>query len=131
MADDAEAAALGYLASHEWSRPVSRILLEGEVPGSASIFQVLFAEPVWGTDDALWVVVGDLPSAYMVLEAGETAAQVLMSYCELMEDWVHAVRTGGDLSMVFPVRADPSGAAADRLEARVAALREEMLDHLD
>lgn len=47
-----------------------------------------------GTPGALWVVAGDLPSAYLVTDAAPTATATaaLAIYCSLMQDWVEAVR---------------------------------------
>jgi hypothetical protein len=126
-----EAEALAYAASFDWSPPLDEISHVDGVPGIVSVFQVKFLEPIRGShDDRLWIVVGDLPSAYLVVEAGDGAQEVLYEYCNLMEDWVVAVRAATDLNQVFPVRAEPTLEMADLLNRRIALLRQTVIPWL-
>ena len=106
-------------------------LLEG-IGGVVAVFKVDLREAIGnGQDRSLWVVVGDLPSVYLVMHELNSGHEVLDLYCELMEDWVHAVRSGADMSGVFPFAVEVSGASADMLEARIAVLLGEVLETLD
>jgi hypothetical protein len=126
-----ETEALGYLASFDWCPPVDDLSYAGGVPGVVSLFQVKFFEPVSGTaDDKLWIVVGDLPPAYLVVEPADTAKDVVSEYCDLMEEWVLAVRAKGDLSDVFPVRAEATEEMANMLSTRISLLRGEVIENL-
>jgi hypothetical protein len=97
------------------------------VGGLIALFLVEFPRKINGTDDRLWVVVGDLPSAYLVVEPDDSAADALERYCGLMEEWIVAVRDGGDLSKVYPVTAEPTPENAELLERRVAFLLAEII----
>ena len=126
-----ETEALGFLSSFAWCPPVDDLSYAGGVPGIVSVFRVRFIEPIQGaTDDKLWIVVGDLPSAYLVVEEGDTAKDVVREYCDLMEDWVLAVRAKADLANVFPVRAEPTEEMASMLSTRIALLRREVIETL-
>jgi hypothetical protein len=79
----------------------------------------------------LWIVVGDLPSAYLVVVPPDSPQSALERYCSLMEEWVAAVRIGGELSDVFPVRADPTIENATMLAERIAFLRREIIPDMN
>lgn len=77
----------------------------------------------------MWVVVGDLPTAYLVVEPEDSPAQALERYCDLMEQWIASVRDG-QLSEVFPVSAEPTLENADALEKRIAFLLAEIIPRM-
>ena len=132
MGDDAEDTALldngrsaaRYITSFAWCPPIGSMYLAYGVGGIVAVFLCDFAQKIANSDKQLWVVVGDLPSAYLVVEPGDGPTEVLESYCDLMQQWVFAVRSSGDLSKVFPVGAGPTPEHAEMLEQRIATLRE-------
>lgn len=83
--------ARGYVTSFKWCLPIKAMYLADGVGGVVALFLVEFEGKVGGTDDRLWVVVGDLPSAYMVVGGPVNAKEALEAYCELMDDWINAV----------------------------------------
>jgi len=78
----------------------------------------------------LWVVVGDLPNAYLVVEPNASPAVVMEQYCSLMEDWIAAVRDGTRLREVFPVAAEPTTENALQLERRIAFLLQQIIPRM-
>ena len=128
---DAEAEARAYITSFSWCPAIRSISYADGVPGIVCIFCAIFENTIKGcSDDQLWIVVGDLPSAYLVAEAGDNAREVLSVYCELMEDWVAAVRAKHSLADVFPVRAEANEELAEVLHGRISFLRQEIIDTL-
>lgn len=119
--------AYGYITSFPWCLPVTAGYLAGGVGGIVALFLFEFGGKVGGTDDKLWVVTGDLPSAYMVVNPYDNARDALESYCLLMDDWVKAVRSGGSFEDVFPVSAARTEEHAAMLESRLEYLREEIM----
>ncbi|MCW3116488.1 MAG: hypothetical protein JWM28_570, partial [Chitinophagaceae bacterium] len=105
----------------------SSIYLADGVGGIVAIFLVKFTHKIQDTDDRLWLVVGDIPSAYLVVESNDTPAKVLEEYCQLMEEWISAVEISGDLQGVYPVDAAPTIANAEQLKERVYLLRKEIV----
>lgn len=81
-------------------------------------------------DEQLWVVVGDLPSAYLVTDVSPDAIAALGVYCELMEDWANAVLQETPLNEVFPVSARPTVENAHALLTRVKCLRDGIIPML-
>jgi hypothetical protein len=57
--------ATDYLKSFRWCPPIEQIYLGCGVGGVVAVFLFHFRERIQGTDEWLWVVVGDLPSAYL------------------------------------------------------------------
>lgn len=116
-----------YVTSFAWCPEIKQAHLASGVGGLAAVFLFEFKTRIKGTDDKLWVIVGDLPSAYMVVEPNEGPADALEKYCELMEDWIQAVRVSAKLDDVFPVAAEPSLENAVILEKRIAFLLAEII----
>jgi hypothetical protein len=121
---------LVYLRSHRWAPAVEQAWLAYGIGKIVALFLVEFVEPVGGAESCLWIVVGDLPSAYFVVERARNAANALEVYYELMDDWIGAVRCGEGLPDVFPVEAAPTAENADQLEWRLAFIREEIIPAL-
>lgn len=115
-----------YITSFKWCLPITAMYLADGIGGVVAIFLVEFDGKIGGTDDRLWVVAGDLPSAYMVVEPDSPRA-ALEAYCLLMDDWVAAVRGNGDFKDVFPVTAARTEEHAGMLQRRLAFLRKEVV----
>lgn len=116
-----------YLTDQKWCTPIRERFIGYSRPGLVGLFLVAFEEPVAGTEACLWVVVGDLPAAYFVLDGIPTPVKALDAYCSLMEDWVEAVRRGSDLEEVFPVDAPATARNAESLLRRMDFIREEIM----
>lgn len=120
-----------YLTSHDWCPPIRSLYLAHGVGGVVALFLVEFSHKIQGSpDDALWLVVGDLPTAYFVVENTTSVRAALESYCSIMDDWVSAVRDERNLEEVYPVEADPTEANASELESRLQFLRNEIIRNL-
>jgi hypothetical protein len=122
MARDARA----YIESFEWCPPISRVSLGYGVGGVLALFRFEFAYAIEDTDSELWVVVGDIPSAYFIYEGNEDKAVALECYCALMEEWALAVRDGDPVDECFPVDFEPTVENAEELISRVAFIRNEL-----
>jgi hypothetical protein len=123
MADQARE----YIQAFRWCPPIDAMYFGDGVGGLVAAFLVVFHEKIQRTDDELWVVVGDLPSAYMVVEPDETPTQALAKYCSLMEDWVIAVRGSCPPDDVFPVPVPATQENATQLYRRISFIRKEIV----
>lgn len=119
-----------YIQSFAWCPPISAAYLASGVGRIVAVFLFEFSRKIRETDDRLWVVVGDLPSAYLVVEARDSPADALERYCVLMEDWIAAVRDSEKLRDVFPVSAEPTLENAESLERRIAFLLAEIIPRM-
>lgn len=91
---------------------------------------VLFEiEPERGADPWIWVVGGDVPSAYMEFddEITPTAVGALDVYVGLISDWADAVTAGASLDEVFPVDAEPTMANVELPRGRLSFIRNRVI----
>ena len=87
----------------------------------------LFMQPAIGeshVDEWLWVVVGDVPSAYLVIDDCKTPSQALDGYIWEMSKWVELAKQGHISDEVIPVNAPATPEYAEMLEGRLKVLRE-------
>lgn len=119
--------ATNYLKSHKWCPEIEKIYFGFGIGGIVAVFLFKFVEKIQRTDEFLWVIVGDLPPAYLVIDNSPTPKEALEGYCELMEDWVNAVRNGTSLKEVYPVAASPTLEHAKMLSSRIELLRNDIL----
>lgn len=118
--------AVGYVSEQNWCSRVLEARLGLGVGGIVGVFFVTI-EPLGEVDANIWVIVGDLPFAYLVPDASTTAEDALATYCALMEQWIDAVNAGSGLEGVFPIDAPATQPNADALRTRVEFLRREVL----
>jgi hypothetical protein len=119
--------ATNYLQAFRWCPPIDQIYLGYGVGGVVAAFLFHFAEPIQGTEQWLWVVTGDLPTAYFVIDQAPDPASALEGYCQLMEDWARAVLEARSLDDVFPVKAKPTPDNAKSLLSRLDFIRTELI----
>jgi hypothetical protein len=125
LAERAEA----FVADFAWCERVKRCSLAFAVAGVVGVFRIdLVPAAGRGADSAVWAIVGDIPSAYIVLEDGDTWQDALRGYVEEMERWVDAVRLGASIETLIPVTASPTREHADILAGRLAFLREHLIE---
>ena len=119
-----------FLEGLRWTPPIADLILAFGVAPIVALFLVRFERGIEGEgngDTEIWVVVGDLPSAYFVVEACPRPAEALAVYCELMENWANNVIAGGDLSGSYPVSIEPTVEHAEMLKGRVRFISEKMI----
>jgi hypothetical protein len=120
--------AMRFVQGFRWAPPIERLYLAWGVPGILCLFLVKFGRPIAGNpDDELWVVVGDLPTAYFVTEGNPDPHAALEAYCWLMENWADAVLAGEDLSQQYPVGVEPTEEHAKMLKSRLGFIDEKFL----
>ena len=116
-----------YISSFSWAPPIVERTCCFGIGDIMAIFMFKFARPIDETTDRLWVIVGDLPSAYLVVDDADDARQATERYCDLMQNWCEAVEHEGNLSEVYPVRAPSTKENADLLRKRILFVRDELL----
>ena len=84
-----------------------------------------------GTDDHVWVIVGDLPPAYIGILSAPSAHSALDLYIKLMEEWASKVNNGEDISDCYPVNVPATKEYADMLTTRMNLLKEDHLPLLE
>ena len=80
-----------------------------------------------GADSHVWVIVGDLPAAYIDVLNAHSAHRALELYIQLMEEWASKVNNAEDLSDCYPLNVPATQEYANMLTSRMNLLKE---DHL-
>jgi len=87
-------------------------------------------EPAFdGVDEYIWIIVGDIPPAYITCEKSPNAACALDGYIGAMEEWVNAVHDGKPVDDLIPVNASPTKEFAAMLDERLKFLDKEILSN--
>jgi hypothetical protein len=111
-----------FLSEFSWCRQIEESYFGFGYSGIVAVFlfKILPSRP--GVDDWLWVVVGDVPPAYLVTEANLTPDLALDSYIREMNKWVSAARAGRPVQDLIPVGVPPTQENAAALGRRLRAL---------
>lgn len=120
--------AQAYLGSMSWCDRIVNGWL-GEAWGY--ILGAFYFEMVPSQPDVLsfiWIVVGDVPPAYISDEYASTSLEVIEGYVAEMQEWVDRVLSGRPIDdSVIPVNVPPEKVWAERLGARLNLIRSEVL----
>jgi len=117
-----------YLNSFSWcEKIVSGALAEGF--GYIICIFLFEIEPSEnsGADESLWIIVGDLPYAYLDTIQYKTTHEALDFYCFLMNEWIDHVRMGKSLEACYPVNVEPTLEHANMLDTRIKLIESEFL----
>jgi hypothetical protein len=121
-------AAKGFLLQFRWCREVVDLKVGIAAPGVVAVFLAQIATDSADVDDFVWVVVGDLPPAYIVLDRAPDSRRALSCYADEMDRWVHAVEAGQAVQGLIPVDGAATVRNAEALKVRLAFLRSEILN---
>jgi len=125
MADEARS----YLSGFNWCPPIINLYLAFGIGGVVGLFLAELEAKIDDQDGFLWVIVGDIPTAYLVADS-TTPYEALETYCSLMDDWAEAVESGSSLEQVFPVAAKPTPENASMLRKRLSFIKKSVLPSL-
>lgn len=123
MANDARE----YLLSFEWCKEIEKGWFGWGVGGVCAVFLFRIVPSKRKVDRWLWVVVGDLPSAYLVVDESPTPLKALETYVELMQEWITAVKSGESIDNCIPVYAPATPKNADLLQRRLDFINKRFL----
>ena len=125
MADDVRV----YLSGFNGCPQIRNLYLAFGIGGVVCLSLAELEDKIDDQDSFLWVVVGDLPTAYLVADS-TTPYEALETYSSLMADWADAVESGASLDDVFPVDARPTSVDACILRRRLLFLKDNVLPSL-
>lgn len=119
--------ARSFLEGFGWCSGVRALYGGMAVPGIVAVFFAEITPGEAGVDQTLWVVVGDLPPAYLVVDRAPNSKAALTIYIENMRRWVDAVRAGEPTRGLIPVNAEATTESADMLASRLDFLEREIV----
>jgi len=113
-----------FLSSFCWCRRIEESFFGFGYAGIVAVFLFKIDPAREGIDDWLWVVVGDIPPAYLVTEENLTPDLAVEGYIQEMSRWVEAAKEGRPVKDLIPVNAAATQENAEALEKRLGALKE-------
>ena len=121
------ASAVSYVKQFDWCLAVAETLFGFGIGGVVAVFLVRIVPAIEQVDDVVWVVVGDLPSAYIVADDSSTPMAALSAYIAEIRRWIRAAASGESVADLIPVHQDPTPAMAIALQNRMDFLEREVL----
>jgi hypothetical protein len=111
-----------YLASFRWCRSISEMYFGDGIGKIVGLFLCRIVPSENGVDEWLWVVVGDIPPAYLVTDLCKNPAQALDAYIEEMSKWIELAREGKSSEDVIPVNRPATPEEGERLRIQLELL---------
>ena len=115
-----------YLEGFDWCKAVGPAYWGGGVGKVFGIFLFQIEPQSADVDRWLWVIVGDIPPLYLVLDECRSPSEALDTYLELMGQWVDLARQGRISPDIPPTGVEPTLEWAEELEGRLAFIRAEI-----
>ena len=120
--------ATDFLTAFRWCASVKESFLAFDCGYILGVFLFRIEPRLLGVDDTLWIVVGDVPSAFLVCDDAPDWHRALQCYVREMQRWVGAVRSGSGLDGIIPVRVSPTPEHADMLASRLKFIQDHFID---
>jgi hypothetical protein len=120
--------ATNFLKGFSWCSGVRESYLAFDIGHPLGVFLFCIEPRIVGVDDTLWVVVGDVPPAFLVCDDAPDFKSALQCYVSEMQRWVEAVRAGGEFGDIIPVNVSPTQEHAEMLSGRLSFIRRHVLD---
>jgi hypothetical protein len=119
---DLASTAKEFLTSFRWCQSVSEIYFGDGVGKIVGIFLCRIGPAERGVDEWLWVIVGDIPPAYLVTDDCKSPGEALGRYVEEMSKWIALAREGKSSEDVIAVNVPPTPEWAEKLRRRLEML---------
>jgi hypothetical protein len=122
-----EAEVRAFLTAFKWCGSIRELYFGDGIGDVVAVFLARIEPWGLGVDEYLWIVVGDLPPAYLVVDDCPTPKAALRGYIAEMREWVAVAEENGDPSGVIPVNVPATPESASALRARLDALENDIL----
>ena len=118
--------AKGYLQFFDWCLEIRESYIGMLYPGILAIFLFRIV-PGDNADEWIWIIVGDLPPAYLTVDTCPNPATALDGYIGAMQEWVDAALEGRSVADLIPVNVSATREHAEMLQSRLEFLDERFL----
>jgi len=119
-----------FLCFYSWCKDIKHGYVGILVPGVVGLFLFEIVPSKTDVDCWVWVVVGDIPPAYITCEDSPNPACALDAYIGAMSEWVTAASAGDSVENLIPVNAPATPEFASLLDKRLKFLDERVLNKL-
>jgi hypothetical protein len=118
-----------FVESFAWCKRVLGAYLGLGVGQIVAVVLVRILPAKRNVDPYFWIVVGDLPPAYLVTDDAPNPACALKAYIQEMRRWVNAVRQRRSVTNLIPVNVPPTLNYAEQLAERLDVLEFDFLSY--
>jgi len=119
--------AIAFMKSQKWCSRVLRGWMDRGWGIRIAIFYFYFEPAYKDIPQNIWVIVGDLPPAYIDAEDNPNGACALDGYVFEMQKWVDAVIAGESVDDLIPVNVPPTKKYAKMLQHRLNIIKKDIL----
>jgi hypothetical protein len=133
MGDSAESVrqflgeARGFLQFYKWCEEIREEYVGIFIDGVIGVFLFRITPSSVDVDEWIWVVVGDVPPAYLTCDQCPNPASALDGYIGAMREWVDAARKSKSVAELIPVDVPATPANAEMLSKRLSFLNDRVL----
>jgi hypothetical protein len=122
--------AIRYVRSFPWCIELHETYFSDGVGGVVALFLSCVTIRQAETPEWIWVIVGDLPSAYMEFEPSHSPRAALLRYIEGVEEWLAASEEERPSANLIPIDVPPGTEFIDMPQGRIETLRSLVLPNL-
>lgn len=119
--------AVRFIEYYDWCSRIVSTYIGIVYPGIIGVFLFNIIANRKDVDEWVWVIVGDLPPAYITCEDCPNPATAIDAYIGAMLDWVSAASVGDSVDKLIPVNVLPTKGNASKLKLRLEFLDEKIL----
>jgi len=119
--------ARAYLESFDWCAGIVEAWFGLGVGRVVAVFLFKIIPRPAEVDEWIWVIVGNLPPAYIVIDDAPNPACALNAYMIEMKSWIAAIKSGSSVADLIPVNAPPTIDNTNDLEGRLGFIKREIL----
>ena len=118
-----------FIESFKWYGKIRNVYFGLGVADVIGVFLFELAPVSEDVDRFLWVIIGDVPPAYIVIDNAPNPACALKIYVAEMNGWADAVNAGKSIDQNIPVSGAPTKKNAASLKKRLAFIEREILQY--
>jgi hypothetical protein len=120
-----------FITRFKWCKRVARAYFGCGMADLVGVFLFQIEPNLPTIDPHMWVVVGDIPSAYLVIDQAKNPGAALRIYIGLFREWIAAVKSGRSVETLIPANVASTEDNAERLESRLNFLEEVILPQIE
>ena len=122
-----ESVARDFITDFDWCGGIREFYFGAGIGGVFAVFLAHIRPNQSSVDEYLWIVVGDMPSAYLVTDDCPNPKEALEGYIWEMRKWVALAKEGRTSNDVIPVNVPATPDWAETLEIRLDALAQKII----
>lgn len=116
-----------FLQFYDWCSEIKESFVGMLYPGVVAVFLFKIVPSRRNVGEWVWVIVGDLPPAYLTTDECPNPATALDGYIGAMLEWVDAAQEGKSVAELIPVNVPATSENAEMLKTRLKFLDERIL----